>query len=263
MTTEEKYHELLHNLKAMQRVLIAYSGGVDSSFLLRAACEALPSSSIFAATFSTPYTPRSEMEEVATVVKGLEIHHQIISLPLAPKLRTNPAERCYLCKRELFEHLLEHAQSERVSHVLDGTNADDSYEYRPGLRALEELGIESPLGQAGLTKAEIRSLSRSLGLPTWDKPANACLLTRIPHDTQVEESDLIRIDTAEDFLRHNGFPAIRVRCHGNTARLELPPEMISTMLTTKTRQKIDEKLKLLGFRHVSVDLLGYRTGSLD
>ena len=178
-------------------------------------------------------------------------------------LRDNPPERCYLCKKALFATLLELAAGQGIAHVLDGTNQDDLGDYRPGLRALAELGVISPLLAAGIGKDDIRALSREAGLPTWSKPSGACLLTRLPHGRRVAAEELIRIDTAETWLRSLGFPAVRLRSHGDLARLEVPRAQAQALLEADARHGVDGKLKALGYRHVTLDLAGYRMGSLN
>lgn len=263
MTRHDRYQTLLAELRHMKQVVIAYSGGVDSSFLLHAALEALPPSAVAAVTFATPYMPRAELAEVRRIAAASEATHEIFELPISDAVRNNPDDRCYLCKLGLFRRLKEYAASRGIVHVLDGSNADDAREYRPGMKALRELAIESPMLQAGLSKSDIRSLSRDAGLSTWDAPANACLLTRLPHGVPVEKADLERIDRAEDFLRDHGFQCVRVRCHGTVARIEMAESDMDRLLEKSLRQEVGERFKMLGFRHVAVDLAGYRTGSLD
>lgn len=260
----ERREKLLADLRSLPGALVAFSGGVDSSFLLYAAREALGDRA-HAATLATPYTPASDLAAARELAAALGARHRVLERPLPEALRRNPPERCYLCKREFFGQLQQLATAEGLV-LLDGSNTDDLSVYRPGKRALAELGVKSPLLEAGLDKAAIRELSRQAGLPTWNRAAGACLLTRLPHGATVGEALLSRIDQAEDALRDLGFSALRVRCHGeegDLARIELPPEDIARCLNPDLREAIDRKLKTLGFRFVALDLAGYRTGSFD
>lgn len=257
----EKHALLLRSLSAMGRAAVAFSGGVDSTLLLHAAHRALPRG-VLAVTFSTPYMAETEIREAREAAQALGAAHRVVPVAFPEALRDNPAERCYLCKRQLFGLLLDLARHEGIDAVLDGTNLDDMGEHRPGLRALRELGVQSPLRDAGLTKRDVRDLSREYGLPTWDKPAAACLLTRIPHGTRIGEAELRRIDAGEAFLKACGFPAVRLRSHGDLARIEVPRERVAELLDADRRHGLDAHLKALGYRHVCVDLAGYRTGSL-
>jgi uncharacterized protein len=258
---DAKFCDLLDRLRAMGQALVAFSGGLDSTFLLRAARQAM-GDGVLAVTLVTPYVPASEIREARDTATAMGARHELLEIPFPEAIRTNPPDRCYLCKRILFGRLVETARSEGLVHVLDGTNLDDLSDYRPGLRALGELGIESPLLVAGLTKRDIRELSRGLGL-AWDKPAMACLLSRLPHGTRVEEADLRRIEQAEDFLKSLGFAAVRGRGHGNLARIEVPRERVAEVVAADRRHGIETKLLALGFRHVTVDLGGYRMGSCN
>lgn len=260
----ERREKLRTNLRDLPGALVAFSGGVDSSFLLYAAREAL-GDRVLAVTLATPYTPTADLAAARELAAALGVRHRIVEHPLPKNIIKNPPERCYLCKRELFSLLQELAAAEGLV-LLDGSNTDDLAEYRPGRRALAELGVKSPLVQAGLDKAAIRELSRQAGLPTWNRAAGACLLTRLPHGMAVSEALLGRIDRAEDFLRSLGFSGLRVRCHGDEcdlARIELPPEDIVRLLEPEMREQVTNRLKELGFRFVALDLAGYRAGSFD
>ncbi|MFW5490670.1 MAG: ATP-dependent sacrificial sulfur transferase LarE [Desulfovibrio sp.] len=256
-----KYALLLENLRAMKKVLVAFSGGLDSALLLHAAHQALPEG-LLVVTFSLPYSPGVEVAEAQAMAKAMGVEHRLLKMEIPDVVRDNPPDRCYHCKRLLFEGLFEIARAEGIAHVLDGTNVDDLADYRPGRRALEELGVESPLLDAGMDKRDIRELSRRYGLSTWNKPSGACLLTRIPHDTRVEEAELRRIDDGENFLRSIGFAAVRLRSHGDLARLEVPAEFFPDMINAD-REHIVARLGALGYRHVTLDLAGYRMGSLN
>ncbi|WP_243359506.1 ATP-dependent sacrificial sulfur transferase LarE [Fundidesulfovibrio terrae] len=261
-TTEKKYRDLLGELRSMKKALVAFSGGVDSTFLLHAARQALDEN-VLAVSIATPYIPVPEIEDARSVAQAMNVRHLVVEVPFPEPLRANPPDRCYLCKLSLFTLLQDVAAREKIAHVLDGTNLDDLDDYRPGLRALGELGVKSPLLTSGLTKQDIRDLSKAHGLATWDKPAAACLLSRIPHGTRIEETELRRIDQAERFLKDLGFAAVRLRSHGDLARIEVPREWVGEVIEADRRHGIDARLKELGYRHVTVDLAGYRLGSLN
>jgi uncharacterized protein len=264
---KEKYARLLDALRGMERVLVAFSGGVDSAFLLHAALEALSEKAsphgVLAVTFSTPYTPREEVKEAIATAQQFGARHHIVELPLADALRTNPPERCYLCKKLLFSRLMEMARNAGIEHVLDGGNVDDLGDYRPGRRAVEELGVESPLLDADMSKQDIRDISRECGLAIWNSPAGACLLTRLPHGVDVNESELAQIDEGERFLRSLGFPAVRLRIHGDVARIETPRDSLRALLKADEEHGVAIRLKKLGYRHDTLDLEGYRMGSFN
>ena len=257
-----RHRRLLADLAGLKSAVLAFSGGLDSSFLLHAASQAM-GEGVTAVTLDTPYAPRAELAEAAELARSLGARHVVLPVPFPETLRDNPPERCYLCKKALFSKLLELAAGEGIAHVLDGANLDDLDDYRPGMRALVELGIVSPLLAAGIGKADIRALSRQAGLPTWNKPSGACLLTRLPHGRRVTAEELERIDTAESWLRGLGFPAVRLRSHGDLARLEVPRDQAPAVLEADARHGIDGKLKALGYRHVTLDLAGSRMGSLN
>ena len=261
-TKDDKYRNLLDGLRSMQRAVVAFSGGLDSTFLLHAARQAL-GDGVLAVTISTPYMAQAEIEEAVSAAQAMQAAHRVLDVPFPELLRDNPPERCYLCKKALFTLLGQAAAAENIEHVLDGTNLDDLDDYRPGLKALGELGVKSPLLTAGLTKKDIRDLSREQSLPSWNKPAAACLLSRIPHGTRIEDLELRRIDQAEQFLKELGFAAVRLRSHGELARIEVPREQVADLIEADRRCGIDARLKTLGYRHVAVDLAGYRMGSLN
>jgi uncharacterized protein len=259
---DEKYRNLLGSLGPMGKAVVAFSGGLDSSFLLHAARQAL-GDGVLAVTLVTAYMPQSEIEEAKKFARDMRVRHLALAVPFPEALRDNPPQRCYLCKLGLFSLIKDLAAGEAIAHVLDGTNLDDLDDYRPGLKALGELDVVSPLLCAGLTKTDIRELSREHGLPTWNKPAGACLLSRLPHGRRVEDAELRRIDQAEDFLKELGFAAVRLRSHGDLARIEVPRERVAEVVEADRLHGIEARLRALGYRHVTVDLAGYRMGSLS
>ncbi|GFK95309.1 hypothetical protein NNJEOMEG_03168 [Fundidesulfovibrio magnetotacticus] len=262
LSPDQRLERLDAILRAGGPAAVAFSGGLDSTFLLHAARKAL-GDGLLAVTLETPYTPEGEVREARAAARGMGVRHLVLKTPVPEDIRDNPPERCYLCKRRLFGLVVRTAAREGLRRVLDGTNRDDLGDHRPGLRAVRELNVESPLLAAGLGKEDLRELARAQGLAVWDRPAGACLLTRLPHGVRVEEAQLRRIDQAEDFLREVGFPAVRVRCHGDAARIEVPRERVGELLEAEARHGVDARLKALGFAHVCVDLAGYRTGSLN
>lgn len=260
----DRYEDLKGALAAPGSLAVAFSGGVDSTFLLWAAREALGDRAV-ALTAVSGLFPGREREEAAAFCTGRGIR-QITVYPKEleiPGFAQNPPNRCYLCKKALFGEFLEAAAALGISAVAEGSNLDDAGDYRPGLQAVAELGIRSPLREAGFTKAEIRALSRALGLPTWDKPSYACLASRIPYGEPVTREKLRRVEQAEQQLLELGFRQHRVRIHGDVARIELPPEDFSRMLEEETRLQVSRTLRGIGFSYVSLDLQGYRTGSMN
>ncbi|MGE5153368.1 MAG: ATP-dependent sacrificial sulfur transferase LarE, partial [Bdellovibrio bacteriovorus] len=212
----------MERLRAIGPAAVAFSGGVDSSLLVALARDAYGDEAL-ALTVAAPQMARWEVAEARELAGALGVRHRVVELPLLPAIRDNPPERCYLCKRALLRELGSVAALVGLTQLLDGTNRDDLGEHRPGLRALKELGVLSPLAECGFTKADVRALARRLGLPNWDKPAYACLLTRLPQGTPVTEETLRRIESAERCLIDLGYPGVRVRTHGDLARIELDP----------------------------------------
>lgn len=259
---EQKLSSLLRHLKDRGPLAVAFSGGVDSTFLLFAAKEAL-GAGVLAITLDAPYVARRELAESMDLARRYRIEQRIVRLPLPADVSENPPDRCYLCKRRVFNEISRVASDSGFPLVADGSNADDPADHRPGMRALRELGILSPLMECGLSKGDIRALSRSLGLPTWDKPAYACLLTRLPHNTPVTSEVLATIDQSEQYLLEQGFTSVRVRSHGNLARIEVPRSQRRRIFDEALMDSVAERLKTLGYRYVSFDLEGYRTGSLS
>lgn len=262
MINNEKYNELIKYLKSLGKVVLAFSGGVDSTFLLRAAKEALKDN-LKAVTIMSPYIPRWEIREAKELVKELGIDHEIIEAPIIDSIKFNPEDRCYHCKTAVFSMIIDVAKKQGYDCVIDGTNFDDIKDYRPGLKALKELDVKSPLLECKLTKAEIRAFSKELGLKTWDKPAYACLLTRIPYGNELKVKDFEKIEKAERYMMSIGFRAIRVRCHGDLARVEVSREDRSKLFDEKLLDTIAENIKKCGFKYAALDFQGYRVGSFN
>jgi len=258
----EKLDHLRQSLGEMEGVLLAYSGGVDSAFLLHVAFDVL-GERVLAVTARSPLRPAAELAAAQQLASGLGAKHLVISTNELddPELVRNPQERCYLCKRRLFLGLKRLAADEGLREVVDGSNSDDLGEHRPGLKALRELSVRSPLAESRLSKEEIRDLSRMLGLTTWDKPSQSCLATRFPYGEQLTSEKLRRVEEAERSLIKLGFRDLRVRSHGPLARIEVNPADMSALL--QQAPVVVDKLEELGFVHITMDLKGYRTGSMD
>ncbi|MCU0363358.1 MAG: ATP-dependent sacrificial sulfur transferase LarE [Bacteroidales bacterium] len=257
---DKKIIKLDSILNELAPLAVAFSGGVDSSFLLHRARKVI-NDSVVAVTIKTPYMPEKEIAEAVSFAGNAGVKHKILNTGFPESIRHNPLERCYLCKKKLFTELIAFASQAGYTNVADGTNADDEGDFRPGMRALSEMGVRSPLREAGLTKNEIRAHLRDEGLEVWDKPAMACLLTRIPYDTAVSEEMLRMIENAEYLMFEAGYPGTRVRIHGDLARIECLPGFLDKMVQKGERDNITAGLKKLGFRYISLDLEGYRTGS--
>lgn len=243
---------------------VAFSGGVDSTYLLRVARDVL-GDRVLAISATSPAFPERELQEARAFCAELGVEQVVFSSQEmeAPGYRDNPPNRCYLCKRALFAGVWEVARAHGYEIVGDGSNVDDTGDYRPGLRALAELQVLSPLKEAGLTKTEIRALSQELGLPTWSKPSFACLATRIPYGEPITNAKLAMIDGAEQFLLDEGFSQVRVRAHDLLARVEFLPEELSRAVEEPLRTRLVERLRELGFAYVAMDLEGYRSGSMN
>lgn len=260
----KKYTALKNLLRTMDKVLIAFSGGVDSSFLLKVAHDVLGENVLAVIATSETY-PEKESREAIRLAESMKVRFQVIqSCEMEnPDFVRNPPERCYYCKTELFSRLRSLADLEEIPYVLDGANFEDSGDYRPGSQAAAELQVRSPLKELGFVKREIRELSRELGLPTWNKPAMACLSSRFPYHTKIESQALRQISEAEEHLRSLGFSQLRVRHHDSTARIEVPSEDIARVIDPRIRESIVEVFKKIGYTYVTLDLRGYRTGSLN
>ncbi|MEE9914031.1 MAG: ATP-dependent sacrificial sulfur transferase LarE [Deltaproteobacteria bacterium] len=261
--TNEKYNNLLAALKCLKHAAVAFSGGVDSSFLLAAAKEALGDKAV-GITIDSPALPRYELEDAIAIARLVGARHIIVqSDEIESEVKQNPVNRCYFCKKAEFGSIIEKAKSLGIRHVLDGSNADDLMDYRPGMNAIKELKVVSPLLEAGLTKAEIRDLSRELNLPTWDKPAYACLYSRIPYGQEIKLEDLRKVEKGEKFFIDRGFRTVRVRCHGELARIEVAVADRIKLLCEPLASEITQTLKSFGFKFVTLDIQGYRMGSFN
>jgi uncharacterized protein len=259
---EEKLESLKEILRSLESVLIAYSGGVDSTFLAKIASDVLGDNAL-AVTVKSEIHPQWESAEAEDIAGELGIRHEtIVSDALSiPGIAENPADRCYYCKKEILSELKKIAAKRGLKHVIEGSNFDDVSDHRPGMRAVIEQGVRSPLKEAKLAKADIRELSKRFGLPTWDKPSLACLASRFPYGTKITSEKLRAVDEAEVFLRNLGIRQLRVRHHDQVARIEVPEADMGTLI--QNRERIVSKLKALGYSYITMDLWGYRTGSMN
>lgn len=259
----ERYDQMVEVLRSMGSAALAFSGGVDSALLLRAVADAGIRS--VAITAVSPLMPEHEVAQARTLAGSIGVAHLCMDTEELSdeRFRANPPDRCYYCKAHRLARIAAYARSEGYAAIIDGSNADDRHDYRPGMRACAEFGVRSPLMEFDLDKRTIREISRAFGLPTWDKPSSPCLATRIPYGTMITAEELQRIAAAEAAVAVQGFRELRVRSDGATARIEVPPDQISRLLDAAVRESVVAALRGLGYRFVSVDLGGYRSGSMN
>jgi uncharacterized protein len=264
MALDEKLMNLKEILGSMDSVVVGFSGGVDSTFLLKIAKDVLKDK-VIAVTASSSTFPKREMNEAISFAKQNNIKHMIVKSEELDieGFSKNPKDRCFYCKKELFSKFIDIAKENGYKYVLDGSNTDDTKDYRPGMRASKELGIRSPLLEANMSKEDIRMLSKKMNLPTWDKPSFACLSSRVPYGEEITKQKLNMIEDSEEFLLKLGFKQVRVRHHGDIARIEVAPKEREKLFNIEVMDKISDRLKEIGFKYVTLDLDGYRTGSMN
>ena len=264
MSLQTKQDTLRNILQALDSVAVAFSGGVDSTLLLKTAHNLL-GNRVCAFTVRSGLTPKRELNEAVQFVQKEGIEQIVVDVDERniAGFSQNPPNRCYLCKIVIFSQMQRIAEERGIQHIVEGSNADDILDYRPGMRAIKELGIRSPLQEAALTKQEIRQLSKEMGLPTWNKPSLACYATRFPYGEAITRERLSMIDAAEQYLHEAELGQVRVRFHGGLARIETDEAGLNRLLSERLRKEIDCRFKEIGFQYVSVDLKGYRTGSMN
>jgi len=262
MTPTEKTNRLTTIMSHAGSAVIALSGGTDSTYLASFAA-GIKGLRVMAVTVTTPYMFSSEVRDAASFCKSAGMKHMEIRMAMPRAVASNPPERCYLCKREVMKAVTDAAREGGYAYVFDGTNADDLLDFRPGMKALSELGIRSPLAEAGLTKSEIRELASEAGLDVSNKPSNTCLLTRFPHDTSITEENLRRAEEAERITAEMGFAGARVRIHGDLVRIELRSDQFTLIMNEEIRESLTSAIKKLGYNYITIDAEGYRSGSMN
>jgi TIGR00268 family protein len=264
MDAHEKLDRLKEDIRNMGSLAVSFSGGVDSTFLLKVAADVLGDQALAVTARSSTY-PEREYREAEAFAKDLGVRHIVIDSEELDidGYAENPVNRCYYCKHELFEKVKETARQNGIRYVADGSNLDDLGDYRPGMQAVKELEVVSPLKAAEMTKDDIRLLSKEMGLPTWNKPAFACLASRFPYGQKITREKLAMVDKAEQFLLDLGFRQVRVRHHGDLARVEVGPDERSRFFNEEFMEKVYAEFKKIGFTYVTLDMKGYRTGSMN
>lgn len=259
-----KLEKLKENLKNSKKCVVAFSGGVDSTLLLKIAIETLGANCL-AVTISGPLNPASEITEAKKTAEKFGALHKILNVDISKFewFKDNPKDRCYICKSKVFNLIKIEAEKFGAEYIFDGTNIDDLAEYRPGLKALSEMGIISPLKEAELTKNEIRTLSKEYGIEGYDKPSFTCLATRFPTGGRITEELLKKVEKGEEYLKKEGFRQFRLRCHGELARIEFEYSEMDRAFEKEMRKRIDENLKKIGFRYIAIDMSGYKTGNMN
>jgi len=262
---EEKFGRLKEIFQSMGRVLVAYSGGVDSTLLLKTAKDTLGEKNVIAVTALSPLYPERELKEAKKMAQVIGVEHLFIESNEMEiqGFSENPPNRCYYCKRELFEKLLTLSRDRGIPFIIEGSTLDDEKDHRPGRQAIQELDIRSPLKEAMFSKEDVRKLSNTLGLSTWDKPSFACLASRFPYGEGITVEGLRMVDEAENFLFGLGFKQVRVRHYQNLARIEIPPEEMGRLMNGLLREKVVNRLKKIGYKYITLDLQGYRSGSMN
>ena len=262
---EELLKRLINELQPLGRLAVAFSGGVDSSVVVAAATQALGVDNVLAVTARSDTLPERELKEAMNLARSLGVPYSVIETRELEdnEFCANTPDRCFYCKSELWDKLGELAAREGITNIADGVNAGDAVDFRPGIKAGDEAGVLHPLADIGADKPDVRALARALGLPNWDKPAQACLSSRFPYGTRITAAGLKRVEGAEEFLRAMGLASLRVRDHGDSARIEVPADQIGELVANGKRETIVGALKELGYIYVTLDLEGFRSGSMN